>query len=195
VVSSVNTNQGRRNTVSFSTYKTGPGSFRSEVRYGDASLSGGYRSEMQYNGSTYNPTEGVIEYDVYYENWRNWGGGGHSIQWHPNSSTGGAVISLQNYDGKFRVVRSINGNNSYQSGTLQTVSPNRWYKMRWEVKWSNSTSGYVRFYIDNVLYYSYTGRTTDSHGTPYLKVGQNRWDIPSGANTVVYYDNLKIYRK
>jgi hypothetical protein len=34
-----------------------------------------------------------------------------------------------------------------------------------------------------------------STGMPYMKVGQNRWSMPSGTNTVVYYDNLKVYRK
>jgi hypothetical protein len=67
--------------------------------------------------------------------------------------------------------------------------------MRWEFKWA-TTGGYIRLYINNVLYYSYSGETMNSTtGMPYLKVGQNRWSMPSGTNTVVYYDNLKIYKK
>lgn len=192
--SDVNTNQGMYNSISRSIFKSGTGSFRSEVRGNQASQSSGYRSEMQYNGSTYNPAEGVIEYDVYYENWRAVSGGGHSIQWHPNSSSGSAVLSLQNYGGKFNVVRSLNGTNTHQSGTQMSVVPNKWYKFRWEVKWSSGSDGYIRVYIDNALYYSYNGRTSEG-STPYLKVGQNRWSMSSGQNTIVYYDNLKIYRK
>ncbi|MBL7743699.1 MAG: heparin lyase I family protein [Chitinophagaceae bacterium] len=194
--SAINTNQGPYNTISYTIFKTGPGSFRSEVRQNQPQTSSGYRSEMSY--SSLDPAEGVYEYDVYYENWKSFEGGGHSIQWHPNSGTGSAVLSLQNYGGKFDVVRSINGNNMHQSGTLKTVTPNVWYHMRWEIKWSTGSDGYVRLYMDDVLYYSYTGVTADATGTPYWKVGQNRW-FYSGSGiaetSVVYYDNVKIYKK
>lgn len=191
--SEVNTQQGMYNTVSSVQRTEGAASFRSEVRGNQASQSSGYRSEMQYNSSSANPIEGVWEYDVYYENWRAVSGGGHSIQWHPNSSSGSAVLSLQNYGGKFNVVRSLNGTNYHQQGTLMTTQPNKWYKMRWEIKWSTGSDGYIRLYIDGNLYYSFTGRT--SSGGQYFKVGQNRWNMRTGDNTVVYYDNLKVYRK
>lgn len=199
VASDVNTNQGPRNSVSFSIKKSGAGSFRSEVRSSDPSTSSGYRGEMQYNGSAYNPTEGVVEYDVYYENWRNFGGGGHSMQWHPDNGNGSAALSLYTYDGKFMVVRNLgskyDGANYYQSGNLMTIAPNKWYNMRWEFKWATS-GGYIRLYIDGQLYYSYSGETMNSTtGMPYMKVGQNRWSMPSGTNTVVYYDNLKVFTK
>lgn len=193
--SEINTNQGMYNTISTDLKIEGAGSFRSEVRGNQSSQSSGYRSEMQYNESGANPAEGIVEYYVYYENWKAVSGGGHSIQWHPNSSTGSAVLSLQNYGGKFNVVRSLSGSNFHQSGTLKTTEPNKWYKFRWELKWSTGTDGYIRLYIDDVLYYSFTGRTTTDSKPPYLKVGQNRWNMVSGQNTIVYYDNLKIYRK
>jgi len=106
---------------------------------------------------------------------------------------------LYSYNGKFQVVRNLgskyDGANYYQPGTLQTITPNTWINMRWEFKWA-TTGGYIRLYINNVLYYSYSGETMNSTtGMPYLKVGQNRWSMPSGTNTVVYYDNLKIYKK
>lgn len=191
--STINTNQGPLNKISTTIYKTAPGSFRTEAGPG-TNVSNGYRSEMQYSGSTYNPAVVTVEYDVYYENWKAFGGGGHSIQWHPQSSSGSAVLSLQNYGGKFNVVRSLGGSNFHQQSTQMTTLPNRWYKMRWEIKWSGGTDGYIRLYIDGALYYSFTGKTTDV-GTPYLKVGQNRWNTSTsmGVNTVVYYDNLKIW--
>ena len=196
LLSSVNTNQGSRNSVSFTNYKTGPGSFRSEIRAGDAGSSG-MRSEMAYTSSAQNPAEGVLEYDVYYENWNSLDGGGHSIQWAPGTSGAGAIVSLQNYGGKFDVVRAIGSTVTHQSGTLMNCSSNTWYKMRWEYKWSTSNSGYIRFYINNVMYYSFTGRTADGSGQT-LRVGQSRW--PNSGNTmqvtsVSYYDNLKIYKK
>ena len=143
--SSVNTNLGTRNSVSFTNYLTGPGSFRSEVRAGDAGSSG-MRSEMAYTATAQNPTEGVVEYDVYYQNWSSLDGGGHSIQWSAGTSGAGAILSLQNYNGKFDVVRAIGSTVTRQSGTLMTCSSNTWYKMRWEFKWSTGTDGYARLY-------------------------------------------------
>jgi len=61
---------------------------------------------MPYTGTSQNPTEGVVEYDVYYQNW--------------SALDGGVVLSpglrnqrsrryhiMQNYGGKFDVVRAI----------------------------------------------------------------------------------------
>jgi hypothetical protein len=197
VTSSVNTDQGRRNAVSFTTFRTGPGSFKSEVRAGDPSLSGGWRSEMGYTGTTQNPTEGVLEYDVYYQNWTSLDGGGGSIAWNPGTRGASSILSLQNYGGKFDVVRALGSTVTHQSGTLMASASNTWYKLRWEFKWSTGSDGYIRLYIDNVLYYSFTGKTADGSGQS-LRIGQNRW--PSRGNTmqvtsVCYYDNLKIYKR
>jgi hypothetical protein len=196
-LSDINSKQLGRGTISTTRFLTGPGSFRSEVRAGDPPISSGWRSEQQYVGDQYTPAESAVEYDVYYENWGGFDGGGHSIQWHPMTSGGGALVSLQNYNGKFDVVRDPDGNVYHQTGTLKDCLSNTWYHMRWEFRWTTASNGYVRLYINNELYYSYTGRTTDGSGV-YLKVGQNRW--PFSGNTmqttsVCYYDNLKIYQK
>lgn len=194
--SDINTNQGPKNSISTKNFVTGPGSFRSEAG-ANTSASSGYRGEMQYNDAKQNPTEGVWEYDVYYEDWKAFAGGGHSMQWHPNSSGGSAVLSLQNYGGYFNVVRSLGGKNFHQQGDLKQVIPNKWYRMRWEIKFSTGSDGYIRLYLDNVEYYRFAGIT--SSGGQYVKVGQNRWSTtggaPSGPNTVVYYDNFKVYKK
>lgn len=192
----VNTNQGQYNTRSSSIVKSGAYSFRTEVKVNQTNLYGGYRSEMQYSTS---PVEAVIEYDVYYENWRSFSDGGHTIQWHHPTSTGGTPLSLQNYGGQFQIVRLVNGNFTVEPVAPISVVPNKWYNMRWEIKWSSTATGYVRFYIDGKLYYSYTGLTCDTQGIPYLKLGQNRWpDTNGGAirdQTIVYYDNLKVWKK
>jgi PKD domain/Polysaccharide lyase len=195
--SDISSNQLGRGGLSTSLYNAGPGSFRSEVRAGDDPISSGWRSEQQYDGSAQNPTEGAVEYDVYYETWGGFDGGGHSIQWHPLTSGASAIISLQNYGGKFDVVRDPNGTVYHQSGTLKTCASNTWYHLRWEYKWSTGSDGYIKLYIDNTLYYSFTGATADGSGQ-YLKVGQNRWPSGSGnmqTTSVCYYDNLTIYKK
>jgi hypothetical protein len=149
------------------------------------------------SGSAQNPTEGVLEYDVYYENWTSLDGGGGSIAWNPVTSGGNSILSLQNYSGKFDVVRAIGSTVTHQSGTLMNCASNTWYKLRWEFKWSTGTDGYIRLYINDALYYSYTGKTADGSGQT-VRIGQNRWP-DSGSSmqktSVCYYDNLKIYKK
>jgi hypothetical protein len=192
--SDINSNQLGRGSISPSVFKTGTGSFRSEVRAGDPPISSGWRSEQQYDQASQNPKIGALEYDAYYENWGSADGGGHTMQWHPNTGGASAIVSLQNMDGKFKVVRSLGGTNWYQGGVLQGVISNRWYHLRWEYNWSTGSDGYIRLYIDGVLYYSFNGKTADGSGQ-YTKVGTNRW--PNSGNTmtktsVCYYDNLVI---
>ncbi|MBL7738943.1 MAG: heparin lyase I family protein [Chitinophagaceae bacterium] len=180
-------------SVSASVFKNGTGSFRSFVS-GATRLSEGYRSEQQYAGSKFNPDEAVIEYDCYFENWKNFGhNNGHVVQWHPKTAGASAVLAIYAFEGKFEIVRNINSVNFYQADTLQIIIPNKWYHIRFEVKWSQDSTGYVRAFINDKLYYSYTGQTTDNSGTPYFKLGQNRWKVTESS--AVYYDNLKIYKK
>lgn len=179
----------------FSTF--GGGSFRSEVRAGDAPISSGWRSEQQY-GNAETPTEGIWEWDWYGENWGNFDGGGHSVQMHPYTGGASANISLQNFSNKFDVVRAIGSTVTHQSGTLKNCAANTWYHLRLESKMSTGNDGYIRFFVDGVQTYSYTGRVDDGSGQ-YFKLGQNRWPDGNGnsmqTTSVCYYKNLKIYKK
>lgn len=180
--------------------KESPGAFRSIVPAGGNNISQGQRSEQQYNDASHNPVEGAVEYDVYYEH-AALPGNGSSIQWHPNNG-GSALLFLHTLNLKFQVGRSIdlkagnvnNAINYYQTGTLKDIEPKRWYKLRWEFKWSTGTDGYARLFIDGQLYYTFTGRTQDADGQPYVKIGQNRWNNLTG-DSVVYFDNVKFYAK
>ena len=153
---------------------------------------------MAYTSTSQNPTEGVVEYDTYYENWNSLDGGGSTMSWNSNKSGASAIITLQTYEGKFDVVRAIGSSVIHQPGSLMGVSSNTWYHLRWEFKWSAGSDGYVRLYINDALYFSYNGQTADGSGQS-LRVGQNRWLTGSGSSmkttSVCYYDNLKIYSK
>lgn len=177
---------------SFST-KDG-GCFLSKVT-GKVYTSGGYRSEQQFDGSLYNPTEFVLEYEANYENWKNFGtNSGCVVQWHPHASGGSATISIYGYTGEYEVVRNISGTNYHDSayiGGKKQIVPNKWVKHRWEIKWGNP--GYVKLYLDDVLYFSFTGTTKVESQNPYFKLGQNRWF--TNGTTVVYYRKLKIWKK
>ena len=72
---------------------------------------------MVYTSASQNPNEGVVEYDVYHQNWNSLDGGGHTIEWAPGTSGAGAIVSLQNYGGKFDVVRAIGSSVIRQTGT------------------------------------------------------------------------------
>jgi hypothetical protein len=196
VPADVDSNQLGRGGLSSNQSVSGGFSFRSEVRAGDAPISSGWRSEQQYDGANQNPTEGAVEYDVYYENWGNFDGGGHSVQWHPNTSGGSAIISLQNYSSTWDVTRDPNGTVTHQNNAPAHQS-NRWYHLRWEFKWSTGSDGYCRLFVDGVQTFSFNGPTADGSGQ-YFKLGQNRWPSGSGnmkTTSVCYYDNLKIYTR
>lgn len=190
--SDINSNQLGRG--GFSTF--GGGSFRSEVRAADAAISSGWRSEQQY-GDNETPKEGIYEYDWYGENWGSFDGGGHSVQWHPYTGGASANISLQNYGNRWDVTRAIGSTVTHQQNPPAHVS-NRWYKIRWEVRFSTGSDGYIRLFVDGVQTYSHTGKNDDGSGQ-YFKLGQNRWPDGNGNSmqktSVCYYKNLKIYKK
>lgn len=193
--SSINSNQ--LGAGSFSSFaKTGTGSFKSVVPAGSGQISGGFRSEQQFSDS-YSQTgvELAVEYDEFFETLPNVGG--LSVQWHGNIQGTSGQTSLWITGGQFMVQRNVIGTagspNIYQSGSLMKIVKGQWYHMRWELKFSSGNDGYERLYIDGKLYYSVTGKTSDGSGQ-YLKVGQNLFSSP-GVNSILYIDNLYIWRK
>lgn len=190
--SDINTNQlglGKQ------TFFEGRGVFWSEYRIGGAQISSGYRSEQEYNTRYFpeaNPVEGALETDLYFKDYKAQGWGGHALQAHPNNNNS-ALFFLYHTEGKFNFGRSINGANYYQSGTLKIIEPNRWYKLRVEFKWSSGSDGYFKCYIDGQLYFTFTGKTQDSSGLPYWKVGQNYYTNKLGG--IVLYDFFNVYKK
>jgi hypothetical protein len=174
--------------------KDSPGAFKAIVPAGGNNLSNGNRSEQQYNDDEHNPLEGAIEYDAFYENWDNVRShSGHTFQVHPHTGGASAIISLQNYSGRFDVVKSIRGVNTRIHNVSKAVKANIWISHRWEYKLSTGSDGYWRLFIDGEKICDYKGQTADGSGQ-YLKIGQNKWgSMPT--ETVVYYDNVKIYSK
>jgi hypothetical protein len=170
-------------------------SFRSEVKTDDPAVSAGYRAEltfpsidddgdMWYGWSMYfDPNNAALN---------DWTGCcGHVVQWHPESSGGGAVLDLRADGGKFDfcVNPAGGGSTTHQPGTLKDIVPGRWYDIVMHVVWSSGSDGKLEVWIDGALYYSRQVSWTIGR---YFKFGMNRWTM---TNTwVVYYDNLKIGR-
>lgn len=153
-----------------------------------ANVSGGTRSEWQSSGNTQNPTEGAIEYDVFYE--KAIPNNGHSLQWHPNTGGGSASPGLWHVGGKF-VWNNWKGGSNTSHETGETIPTNKWLKMRIEFKFGSN--GYFRHYMDTKLICEWKGQVGDGSGQ-YLKVGYNGWDGNSMSSRI-YYDNLRIYKK
>lgn len=189
-------------TISTTITKDGTGgSFKSIVNVAQPAISSGFRSENQYGDAAQNPKEGAVEYDVYFDSWQSPGWGGSSIQWHPsgNDNGGSALFFLETAQQNFNVYAFSKG---YQDGyqAVTKIIPKKWYHIRWEFKWSLNTDGYFRIFIDGVLYWSLSGKTQISSDQPYLKVGQNFFSGSSNQSTsvhggIIYYDNLKVYKK
>lgn len=187
--SDINTNQlgaGKQTTFD------GRGVFWAEYKAGSPAISSGFRSEQQYNQKEANPVEGALEVQMYFKDYKPTGWGSHCLQYHPNNNNS-ALFFLYHSEGKFNFGRSLNGANFYQSGTLKDIQPNTWYKIRVEFKWSSGSDGYLKTYIDGHPYYSYTGRTQDGSGKPYLKLGVNFFSNKHSG--IVLYDNLIISQK
>ncbi len=189
--SDINSNQlGRGKQTTFE----GRGVFWSEYKAGGAAVSSGYRSEQEYNVKNYpgaNPTEGALEIEMYFKDYKPVGWGGQSLQAHPNNNNS-ALFFLYHTEGAFEFGRSINGANNYQDGTKK-IEANRWYKIRVEFRWSTGSDGYFRAFIDNQLYYTFIGKTQDNSGLPYWKIGQNYYSSKLGG--IILYDNFFVYKK
>lgn len=175
-------NQYGNGSISTTIYKNPLGSFKSVP----ANVSAGIRSEVQYPTSL-TPSEGVIEYDVMYETiFQN---SGHSLQFHPNTSGGSASPGLWHENGKFVWVNWKGGTNT-KYPTNFTIPANKWMHVVFEYKFGSA--GYMKFTVDGLVLLDKKGIQVNDGSGGYLKVGVNMWQ---DQRSVVYYDNLKIWKK
>lgn len=178
-----NSNQQGNGGLSTTIYKTGPGSFKSVP----ANVSAGIRSEVQYSSSM-TPNEGTIEWDAYYETiFRN---SGHSLQFHPNTSGGSASPGLWHENGKFVWVNWSGGTNT-KYATGYTIPQGQWIHCAFSYK-KGSKDGYMKFVVDGKTLLDVKGIEVNDGSGFYLKVGVNMW---ANQSSVVYYDNLKIWKR
>ncbi len=162
--------------------KSGAGSFKSGPL---ANVSSGTRSEVQYE-SAQTPLEGILEYDVYYDNF--FANDGHSLQWHP-STGGGSGTGLYHKGGKLQFVTVKSGISGTNVGTPFAVSTKVWHHMKLTYKFGNS--GYIKVEMDGVEKVNANVQMGDG-SRPYLKVGVNVW---TNQTSIVYYDNLSVWKK
>lgn len=187
--------------ISTTTKRTGTGSFKSFTN--GQSTSSGIRCEEQYNQASANPTEFILDFYILFPNYKATGWGGSvGFQYHPNNN-GSANLFLYGTEGRFNFARYIdlnnpsgtNGTSYYQTNGGIVIQSNTWYHVRVFGKWSTGGDGYFRAYINDMgnPYYTFSGRTQDNSGKPYLKVGQNNWGGSVGVEQEI--DDLTIYSK
>jgi len=160
-----------------------------------AYVSSGMRSEWQTSGSSQNPEEGALEYDVMYryivQN------NCHSLQSHPSTDGGSGSPAILHEDGTFDIVNQDTPRGSWtHHRTGIKIIANKWYKVRLEFKFGN---GYVRFFLDGVLISkgSWTGKVGDGSGH-YWKIGFNGafdGDNNEAGKSDILYDNVVFYKK
>lgn len=180
-------------TQSKTIVREGDGSLRAESKSTDPSVSGGYRPEFIPPTNT-RLVDGWYGYSIYFEDWKPCSScGEHVMQWHPENGTGSAALAVYTNNGTFHIRLNPEGDST--AVTLKDglkITPNKWYDLVWHVVWSSDKAkGRVEVWIDGTKYVDYTGATLTSGGTPYFKIGINRWNI-SGVNRVIYIDAVRI---
>lgn len=169
----------------------GTGSFKSRP----AEVSGGVRSEIQYDGSD-TPIEGASEWDEYIRYIV--ADGCHEFQIHPAGGSGSAILAMWHTAGKFNV-RTNDGSNHDQNEPMQAIQVGRWYHMK--VEWKFGTGSYYRWYINGVLY-----SKVNANERKMATGGNLKWGFNGGffggsdpkaeaKKSDISYDNLKVYRK
>lgn len=180
-------------TQSKTIVREGDGSFKAEVRGTDPSTSGGWRSEFIPPTNT-RLVDGWYGYSMYFQDWKACSScGEHSTQWHPDNPSGSAVLGLYTEKNTFHVRLNPEGDltaNTVKDGK-QIVS-NKWYDMVWHIVWSSDKAkGRIELWIDGEKYVDYTGVTLTMTGTPYFKIGIDRWNV-TGVNRILYYDAVRV---
>lgn len=181
------------NTQSKTIVREGDGSFKAEVRSTDPSTSGGWRAEFIPPLNT-RLVDGWYGYSIYFQDWKACSNcGEHSTQWHPDNPSGSAVLGLYTEKNTFHI--RLNPEGDLTAVTIKDgkqIVSNKWYDMVWHVVWSSDKSkGRVELWIDGEKYVDYTGATLTMTGTPYFKIGIDRWNV-AGVNRILYYDAVRV---
>jgi hypothetical protein len=178
--------------------REGDGSFRAESRASDPSVSEGYRPEFIPTKNTI-LTDGWYGYSLYTPGWNPCSGfncGEHIMQWHPASGTGSASLAIWTASGTFNIkLNKTGGTSSSDAVSIKdgmVFKPNTWYDFVWHVVWSaDRAKGRIEVWINGTKYCDYTGATLTSGGTPYFKLGINRWNMGT-VNRILYVDAVRV---
>jgi hypothetical protein len=178
--------------------REGKNSLRLEVRKTDPIVSSSIRSEVTMP-TDYDYGERWYGFSIYLENWDDDPAGEHIFQWHPNSSSGSAVLSLFTNEDKFTLVHQNGGTASSQDFARPVLGPllkNQWVDFVLHVIWASKDTGLIEIWINGVKKYTYNGQT--DWGGQYIKLGVNKFCwvdqcVPSTVDTrVLYIDAFRV---
>lgn len=170
--------------------REGSRSVRMEHR-GTESISGGYRVEFQ-SDKYFKPAADLwYGYSMYFENFKASGVNDHIPQWHPTISGGSASLGIYTGSNTFHVRLNPEGDESaFTLKNGKQIVNGKWYDFVWHVKWA-ANGGRVELWIDGEKYVDYTGATLTKGGTPYFKLGLNRF-ASSNTSKIFYVDAFRI---
>lgn len=174
-------NQYANGFIDYNLKYEGAGSFASRT----GNVSSGIRSEVQLS-SAHSPKEGLI---VYYANYQNFfSNSGHSFQFHPSNN--GSGNGFYHVGGKLVYRNVTSGTDTYKDYPFNyTPSLNVWHKF--EIFYKLGTNGYMKVYVDGVLYVNVSGVQIGDLSSYFIKLGVNMW-IQQTSN--ISYDKFDVYR-
>lgn len=192
---SLSSNQCGRCNINTTTPIKGTGSFEAWYQAGDASISSGWRSEQQLTDNL-TPTDKaiIIEYDQRFDVISS-SVQGLSNQFHGNQTGTSGNLGVWISGGQFVVQlqkSGVQGSSNTYSPTLATIKQGQTYHIRIEVRFSSSNIGYVRFWLDGVKKWDYSGVVCDGRGQ-YPKYGINLFNNKVTVKTSI--DNYRIYNE
>lgn len=164
--------------------------FRAYVAAGSKPVHSGYRSELRYENIS-DAGRTIYQFDVTFVQVPSTGEV-QFFQVHPQSSDGSSLFRLQCHGSQFSIVRNPAGRNFYETVRKPIVKGQK-YRILIDANWSTRSDGFIKVYIDGVLFYSFTGVT----GVGYSKFFINAWSSSGGSptqNTEIYGDNISIYK-
>jgi hypothetical protein len=175
--------------------KAGSKAMRIEVRSTDASTSGAIRSEITQDADPLNQDR-WYGFSVYLKDWADDEAGEHVFQWHPNTDTGSASMSLWTTGGTFTYVTNNTGGTSNNEYTdLGPVLSNQWVDFVIRIRWATDTTGLLQVWMKGNLVINRINVKTGA-GTSYFKLGINKFGWGNSPSTVtkriLYYDEVRI---
>jgi hypothetical protein len=176
--------------------RSGAGAVRFEVHDDDPMVSGSIRAELTVPGVT-DSGERWYGMSFFLKDWIPDGSEHSIVQWHPDSSSGSAVLGLFASDG---VITIIHGNPFIGSPVrinAGEIHSDVWTDIVFHVKWDSTNNGYIEVWRDGIWVYDTSGIRTSWARGQYLKAGINHfgWSIPvidTAHERIYYMDDVRI---
>lgn len=184
--------------------RSGASSLRFELHRDDETVSGSKRAEVTL-AQGFDSGERWYGLSYFYDDYLDDPSAEHTLQWHPDSSTGSAVLGIWTGDNTIMLVHQTSSEGAFEYVELATLPVNAWVDYVLHVNWSSDDDGFVEFWIDpdpedpGPPDYAYQGPT--DFGGQYIKIGINKFcwqdpcnppSPPSSTTRIFHVDEFRI---